>query len=125
MGQLHEYLKRISPGDTAAAEAARARWDSVAKPLGSLGLLEEALVRAAAISGSAEIRLDRRALLVFCADHGVAARGVTQCGSEVTARVAEALAEGHSSVSPLAAYARCRVVPVDMGMRDFPGHPGV
>lgn len=125
MGQLHEFLKRVRPGDAAAAEAARARWDSVAKPLGSLGLLEEALVRVAAISGSAEIRLDRRALLVFCADHGVAARGVTQCGSEVTARVAEALAEGRSSVSPLAAYARCRVVPVDMGMRDFPGHPGV
>ena len=125
MREIDERIKRITPGDRAAAEAARKRWNAIAKPLGSLGLLEEAIVRIAALRSSADVRLDRRALLGFCADHGVTARGVTQCGSEVTARVAVALAEGRSSVSPLAARAGCRVVPADMGVRDFPGHPGV
>ena len=87
--------------------------------------MEEMIIRIAALQATADIRLDRRALLVFCADHGVTAQGVSQCGSEVTARVAVALAEGRSSVSPMADRAGCLVVPVDIGIKDFPGHAGV
>ena len=125
MNDLENLIRSIRPGDRAAAEAAKARWDSVAKPLGSLGLMEESIIRIAALQSTADVHLEPRVLLVFCADHGVTAQGVTQCGSEVTARVAVALAEGRSSVSPLAERARCRVVPADVGIRDFPGHPNV
>ena len=52
---LDELLHRITPPDRDAARRARAHWDSRAKPLGSLGLLEDALVRIAAITGS-EVR---------------------------------------------------------------------
>lgn len=106
-------------------DEARARWDSLAKPLGSLGLLEEAVVQIAALTGSAEVDLSRRALLVLCADNGVVARGVTQTDSSVTAAVARALAAGESTVCHMARTADCRVVPVDMGILDFPGAPGV
>ena len=87
--------------------------------------MEELIIRIAALQATADVRLERRALLVFCADHGVTAQGVSQCGSEVTARVAVALAEGRSSVSPMADRAGCLVVPVDIGIKDFPGHAGV
>ena len=87
--------------------------------------MEEMITRIAALQATADVRLDRRALLVFCADHGVTAQGVSQCGSEVTARVALALAEGRSSVSPMADRAGCLVVPADVGIKDFPGHTGV
>ena len=103
----------------------RQTWDGIAKPLGSLGLLEEALVRIAGATASAEITLKPRSLLVFCADNGVVAQGVTQCESGVTAAVTRALAEGRSTVSPMAALADCRVLPVDMGVLDFPSTPGV
>ena len=125
MNRIDQLIRCIRPGDRAAAEEAKSRWDGIAKPLGSLGTLEEMIVRIAALQGSAEVRLDRRVLLVFCADHGVTAQGVSQCGSEVTARVAVALAEGRSSVSPMAERAGCLVVPADIGIRDFSGHPGV
>ena len=125
MTDLNERIRRVRPGDPAAAEEARQRWNRIAKPLGSLGVLEEALVRIAALRSSVELRLDPRVLLVFCADHGVVRQGVSQCGSEVTARVAVALAEGRSSVSPMADRAGCMVVPADLGIKDFPGHPGV
>ena len=105
--------------------AARVRWDSLAKPLGSLGLLEDAIVQIAALTGNADIDLSRRALLVFCADNGVVARGVTQTDSSVTAAVARALAAGESTVCPMARVAHCRVIPVDVGILDFPGAPGV
>ena len=47
--------------ETARAQALR-RWDSLAKPLGSLGILEEAIVRIAALTGTAEVCLKNRAL---------------------------------------------------------------
>ena len=125
MESIHDVINQIAAPDASARECARARWNSLAKPLGSLGLLEDAVCCIAALRGDAELRLDRRTLLIFCADNGVVKQGVSQCGSEVTAKVAVALAEDRSSVSPMARAAGCRVIPVDMGMKDFPGHPGV
>ena len=104
---------------------ARKRWDSLAKPLGSLGLLEEAVIKIAALTGNAEVHLNSRALLVLCADNGVVAQGVTQTDSSVTAAVARALGMGTSTVNYMARVANCQVVPVDMGVLDFPGAPGV
>ena len=125
MKHLEEIIQSIGEPDVFAAQAARARWDSVAKPLGSLGLFEETVIKMAALRQTADVRTDPRVLAVFCADHGVVAQGVTQCGSEVTAHVASALAEGRSTANTLAGVARCRVIPVDMGILDYPGHPGV
>lgn len=125
MENIFDTMGRITgPDETARAKAQR-RWDSIAKPLGSLGQLETAVSQIAAIKGSADVRLEKRRLLVFCADNGVVARGVSQCGSEVTAHVAVALAEGRSTVNSMARRADCEVVPVDVGILDFPGHPGV
>lgn len=125
MESIWKLIDRLPPPDEDARRAAKQQWDSLAKPLGSLGLLEELVCKIAALRGSAEICLADRRLLVFCADHGVVRQGVTQCGSAVTAQVAKALAEGRSSVSPMARLADCRVIPVDVGMCDFPGWPGV
>ena len=125
MESIYEVTARITPPDEAARAAARARWDALAKPLGSLGEFEEMIAKIAALRGTAELSLSRRCLLVFCADNGVLARGVSQCGSDVTAKVAAALAGGRSTVSPMARLANCRVLPVDVGMLDFPGMEGV
>ena len=125
MDNIYELISRIGAPDESAAAAARQRWDSLAKPLGCLGEMEDAVVRIAALTGTPEVSVSRRHLLVFCADNGVVAEGVTQCGSEVTAHVAAALAEGRSTVSPMARLAKCVVTPVDVGIRNFAGHPGV
>lgn len=121
---MDELQFHIPAPEKAAAAQARARWDSLAKPLGSLGLLEDAIVHLAAFTGSAEVSLKPRTLLVFCADNGVVAQGVSQCGSEVTAAVAAALSQGRSTVCPMAELAECRVQAVDIGMRE-PTPPGV
>ena len=122
---LEERIRSIVEPDQLAAKAAEEQWNSVAKPLGSLGWFEGALVKIAALRSSTEISLRHKTLLVFCADHGVVSQGVSQCGSEVTAKVAVALAEGRSSVSALARTAECRIIPVDGGIRNFAGHEGV
>ena len=123
--ELCKFFGAITPPDEGARAAAQRRWDACAKPLGSLGLLETAICDIAALTGSADVELSPRVVLVLCADNGVTARGVTQTGSEVTAAVARQLALGRTAVCRMAARADCRVVPVDLGIKDFPGCTGV
>ena len=86
---ISETISKIHPLDASAMRDAAARWDAIAKPLHSLGLLEDAVIQAAGIQGSASVSFAKKALVVFCADNGVVAEGVTQTGQEVTAIVAE------------------------------------
>ncbi len=111
--------------DEQAAREAEARWDSIAKPLHSLGLLEDALVKICAITGRADCCLTPRAVAVFCADNGVVAQGVTQTGQEVTAIVAENMTRGEASICKMAALAGAQVLPVDVGIARKPDCPGL
>ena len=100
-----------------AAEQAKKRWDAIAKPLHSLGRLEDLVVRIAGIQDTPDVCIDRRCALVFCGDHGVVRQGVSQSGSEVTALVAKSIAEGTGNISLMAGAAQTDVFAVDMGMR--------
>lgn len=111
-----EFALKFPAFDDNAAAASRARWGSIAKPLGSLGLLEESVVKIAGLTGDADYRPDKRAVVVMCADNGVVTRGVTQIGSKVTAVVARNMTTGAASVCKMAGAARADVIPVDMGM---------
>jgi len=117
-----ERIRKIQPLDQAAIAAAVEKWNSVAKPLGSLGLLEEQVSQIAGMIGSPDVRLDRRAAVVMCADNGVVEEGITQTDSSVTAIVAKAIADGTSNISAMAAQFNAEVIPVDVGMlTDVPG----
>lgn len=113
---LKEAISHIVPADPAAMAEAKRRWDSIAKPLGSLGLLEQAVIRVAGMTGSADLDLSRRAVVVMCADNGVVAEGVTQTGQEVTAIVTENMSTGDTSVCRMARVAGADVIPVDIGV---------
>lgn len=117
--------KRVFPCDQAAAEKARARWNSIAKPLGSLGFLEDAIVKIAGLTGNDKITLANKTVLVFCADNGVVEEGVTQTGSEITALMAENIAKGRSSVCKMAEAAGANVIAVDVGMKEKPASEGI
>lgn len=110
------FSLKLPAWDEAAAAEVRQRWDRIAKPLDSLGEFERIFVRIGGLTGDAEIRTAPRTLVVFCADNGIVREGVSQCGQEVTAMVAEDLARGTSNVNRMAARAEVRVLPVDMGI---------
>ncbi len=99
-----------------AMEQAKKRWDAIAKPLHSLGRLEDLIVQIAGVQGTPDVRLDKRCALVFCGDHGVVREGVSQSGSEVTALVAKSIAEGTGNINLMAGAAQTDVFAVDMGM---------
>lgn len=111
-----ELDSAIPQADARALADAQKHWDSIAKPLGSLGLLEKSITRIAGVTGSSNVRLGRRAVIVLCADNGVVSEGISQSGSEVTLAVAENLTKKQTSVCRMAKYAETEVIPVDMGM---------
>lgn len=102
--------------DTAAEKSAKLRWDSIAKPIGGLGLLEDMISKIAGIRGTPEISLSHRTAVVMCADNGVVCEGVSQSDSSVTAAVAEEIAHGRSSINALAQTFGADVIAVDIGM---------
>ncbi len=108
----------IAPLDEEAMRLARERWDRIAKPLNSLGWLEDAIVKIAGIYGVPAVNLEKKAVVVFCADNGVVEEGVTQTGQEVTAVVTENLTKGESCVCLMAEKAGAQVIPVDIGVKN-------
>lgn len=113
---LEELKAKIEPADETSMEAARKRWMSVAKPLFSLGKLEDAVILMAGMKRTSDYSLKKRALVIMCADNGVVAEGVTQTGQEVTAVVADNFTKKAASVAIMSDVARTDLFPVDIGM---------
>ena len=113
---LEETMQKIRPVDAAAMAAAKQHWDGLGKPLGSLGRLEKALIQIAGIQRTGDVHIDRKALVIMCADNGVVEEGVTQCGQEVTATVAENFLDEKSCVAIMCRRAGTKICPGDIGM---------
>ncbi|MBQ9832257.1 MAG: nicotinate-nucleotide--dimethylbenzimidazole phosphoribosyltransferase, partial [Clostridia bacterium] len=116
MINFKELNNSISPFSVEAARLTRDHWNSIAKPIGSLGLLEEALVQIAGLTGSHRISLEKRAVIVLCADNGVVEEGVTQTDASVTADMAHNISSGNASVCCMAKVANADIITVDIGM---------
>jgi nicotinate-nucleotide--dimethylbenzimidazole phosphoribosyltransferase len=111
-----ETIAKIRPADVTAVQAAYRRWDSIAKPLKSLGRLEDMIAKVAGGQRTADVKLDKKTLVTFCSDNGIVAEGVTQTGQEVTSIVADNLATGRASAALLCDYCGAKLIPVDIGM---------
>ena len=114
--KVEKLRRHILPADETSMEQARAHWMTVGKPLFSLGKLEDAVIRMAGIKRSADYTLEKKALVILCADNGIVAEGVTQTGQEVTAIVAENFTKGAASTNIMAEVAGVDIFPVDIGM---------
>ncbi|WP_422923383.1 nicotinate-nucleotide--dimethylbenzimidazole phosphoribosyltransferase [Singulisphaera sp. PoT] len=116
-----------SPGrDEAITEAALHRLDRLAKPAGSLGLLEGLAARLCTIQGTLEPKTSPRRVVIFAADHGVVAEGVSAWPSSVTEIMIRAISRGGAASTVLAESCRAELVLVDVGSCSDPmaPHPG-
>lgn len=109
-------IKRIQPLDKEAMSACENRWDSIAKPLKSLGRIEENLIQIAGIQRTPKVKIEKKVLVVLCADNGVVEEGVTQTGQEVTAIVAENFLDENSCAAIMCKDAKSDILPIDIGM---------
>lgn len=113
---VRQLCRDLPEGDTAAAQAARARQAELTKPLGSLGRLEELAAFLARWQGEALPRLDNVSVLIFAGAHGIAARGVSAFPPELNAQMVDNFNSGGAAINQLAkaAGAELRVIPLDI-----------
>ncbi len=121
---LVRTLKEIGDLDNRAMAAAQRRLDSLIKPPGSLGILEEIVVQLAGITGEPYPAVGKKVVIIMAGDHGVVEEGVSIAPQEVTAEMLPAFMAGVAGIGVLAKHAGARIVVVDVGVAgpiDFPG----
>ncbi len=123
---FEETVRLIQPVDAQIAARVQARLDGLTKPLGSLGRLEETVVRYAAITGEAKPNVPRGVVFTLAADHGVAMEGVSAYPREVTSQMVLNFLRGGAGVNVLARHTGVEVRVVDIGVAyDFGIIPGL
>ncbi|HEX7183783.1 MAG TPA: nicotinate-nucleotide--dimethylbenzimidazole phosphoribosyltransferase [Thermoanaerobaculia bacterium] len=107
-------------------EKAQQAMDDKVKPPGSLGRLESVAIQMAAFLETLEPRLERARILIFAADHGVSAEGVSAYPREVTAQMMRTFASGGAAITVLARTLGLEVEVIDVGVdAGLPSLPGV
>ena len=122
---LEEAIKKIQPLDEEAMEYTRARWNTLGKPLHSLGRLEEMVTQFAGIYRDKNPHLEKKAVIVMAADNGVVEEGVTQTGQEVTKTVTENMTKHNATICIMSSMSGADVYPVDIGIATDCDNPGV
>lgn len=90
--------------------------DSLLKPPGSLGVLEETAIKLASISGLIKNDYEKKLILVFASDNGVVKEGVASAPKEVTAIQVGNFLKGVGGVSVLAKSAGADIRVIDVGV---------
>src|SRR3989304_6768485 len=113
---LSETIKKIKPLDKKSMDEASARQDTLTKPQGSLGRLEELSIQMAGIQGKPIPQIRYKAVITMAGDHGVVAEGVGNWPQEVTAQMVANFLHGGAGINVRARQVGARVVVVDMGV---------
>ena len=114
--KLKELLSIIQPLDEAAMAEARKRQAELAKPPGSLGRLEDLSIQLAGITGRVHNRMEKTHLLVFAADNGVVAEGVSSAPQSVTLMQTVNLTRAKTGASVLAKHFGSGITVCDVGV---------
>ena len=113
---LSETIKKIGPLNKKSMDEARARQDTLTKPQGSLGRLEELSIQMAGIQGKPIPQIRYKAVITMAGDHGVVSEGVGNWPQDVTAQMVANFLHGGAGINVIARQAGARVVVVDMGV---------
>ena len=114
--ELDALVRAVAPLDRSAMTAAEEYQARLAKPPGSLGRLEEISIQLAGITGRVHNALNKKQLLVFAADNGVVAEGVSSAPQSVTKQQTINLMRGKTGAAVLAKHFGCGLTVCDVGM---------
>ncbi len=116
---------KIEPLDDFVYNKAKANFDALAKPLDGFGDLEDIICRIAAIQGSENPDISKKAAVVVFSDNGVVKSGVSQTDSSVTLDVARLFAKGVSTVGVETEGFGIDMIGVDVGVDSDEKIPGI
>lgn len=107
------------------AAAAEARQASLTKPPGSLGALERLAAQLAALQQTERPSATTAPILLFAADHGITAQGISAFPASVTVQMLHNFANGGAAISVLARELGCPLHVIDAGTLAATEIPGV
>jgi nicotinate-nucleotide--dimethylbenzimidazole phosphoribosyltransferase len=116
MNWMRDSLANLAAPDQAAGDAVSERAADILRPAGALARLDTVGVWMAQWQGTSQPAVRKPAGLIFAADHGVAAAGVSAYPIEVTAAMLAAYRAGKSTVSAFAAVVGASVEAIDVGV---------
>jgi nicotinate-nucleotide--dimethylbenzimidazole phosphoribosyltransferase len=114
--QLKDVIKKIADVDSSVGEQTASYIDTLTKPRGSLGRLEELAVELAEITGDPFPRVSPPGVIVMAADHGIAAEGVSAFPQEVTAQMVGNFLQGGAAINVFARQIEAMFKIVDIGV---------
>lgn len=116
MKELKAILERIQPLDRLEIAKGQAICDQLAKPLGALGKMETIYARLFAMF-QGKIDLSKQVVLVYVADNGVVAEGISANPQETTYIVAKNMLEGKTALSAISSHVGSDVRVLDIGCK--------
>lgn len=116
MSLLFDTIKRIENRDIEVERACRERVDLLIKPKGSLGKLEEMVVKLAGIQKTTHPSVDKKAVIVCAGDHKIIEEGVATSKKDITLIQAVNMTRGLTGVCALSKQCGAEVVVVDVGI---------
>ncbi|KMJ57590.1 nicotinate-nucleotide--dimethylbenzimidazole phosphoribosyltransferase [Bacillus sp. LL01] len=106
----------IEPVNQKQGEKMKSYLDTLTKPQGSLGMVEEIAIQLGQITGADFPEVTPPGIIVFAADHGIASEGVSAYPQEVTVQMVHNFLNGGAAINVLARQIGAKVEIVDMGV---------
>jgi len=116
MELLEKTLQCIQPPNKEAMKKAWDRLDSLTKPIGSLGEIENIIAKIAGITGLIHNKINKKNVVIMCSDNGVVEEGVSNCPKSVTATVTNNFTKKITGVYVLSKFAGSDITVVDVGV---------
>lgn len=113
---VSDVTARIDVPAADLAEAARRKIDGKTKPVGSLGLLEDVAQRMCVIQRSLDPVTEKKAVLVFAADHGITKEGVSAYPSDVTPQMVLNFLHGGAAINAFCKHGGIDLDVIDVGV---------
>lgn len=117
--EFENLIALVTPTSQSHRQLAKKHWDSIAKPLDSLGEFEKIFQKLSAIYESEIPDISNKCITVMCADNGIVKEGISQSDRDVTLAVAKSMALGTSSIAVLSKAAGSKMMVFDMGIDSF------
>ena len=117
--EFNKLSDTIAPTSERYRQLSKRHWDSIAKPLDSLGEFEKIFQKLSAIYESEIPDISNKCITVMCADNGIVKEGISQSNKDVTLAVAKSMAIGTSSIAVLCKSVNSKLMVFDMGIDSF------
>lgn len=118
MEELEKIINRVTGLDHLATLKAKERLDKLAKPIGSLGVLEVIAAKIAGIFGNYEVSLEKALTIVMASDHGITDEGISCAPKKITALQTLNILNDKAAINIISSRAKADVKVVDIGIAE-------